>query len=227
MAFRDRKDAGHQLAKALERYREEDCIILGLPRGGVTVASQVAKALDKPLDIMAVRKLGAPTHPELAIGAVAPDNVLVLNHQLIRSLGVEEEELQALIRKETAELNRRLHYFRGNRPFPDLQDRAVILVDDGLATGASAMAAIRAARALKAGRIVLAVPVGAYSTVADLRHEVDELACLEAPEFFDAVSRWYVDFPQVSDSEVIALLEFAWGNDLGDTTVKARTIGPP
>ncbi|HEY9744697.1 MAG TPA: phosphoribosyltransferase family protein, partial [Oculatellaceae cyanobacterium] len=140
---------------------------------------------------------------------------------------IGEAELQALIQKETAELNRRLHLFRNGQPFPNLKDRTVILVDDGLATGASALAAIRAARSMGAKRLVLAVPVGAHSTVSDLRHEVDELVCLEAPEFFESVSRWYVDFPQVSDSAVISILEAAWGHDLGDTTVKSRTIGPP
>lgn len=227
MVFRDRKDAGQQLAKALEPYQQEDCIILGLPRGGVVVAAEIAKVLNKPLDIMAVRKLGAPTHPELAIGAVAPNDVLVLNQHLIRALDVKEDELQEILRRETAELNRRLHYFRGRRPFPKLQNKTVLLVDDGLATGASAMAAIRATRAMGAHHIVLAVPVGAHSTVSDLRREVDELICLEAPEFFDAVSHWYVAFPQTTDTEVIRLLESSWGNDLGDISVKARTIGPP
>lgn len=227
MAFLDRKDAGQQLAKALEDYRQEDCIILGLPRGGVVVAAEIAKALDKPMDIMAVRKLGAPAHKELAIGAVAPNNTLVLNRHLIRSLDVSDEALQDLIKQETAELNRRLHFFRGNRPFPELQNQTVILIDDGLATGASAMAAIKASREMGARRIVLAVPVGARSTVMDLRREVDDLICLETPEFFDAVSRWYVAFPQTTDSEVIQLLEASWGHHLGNMSVKSRTIGPP
>jgi putative phosphoribosyl transferase len=227
MAFRDRKDAGQQLAKALAHYQQEDCLVLGLPRGGVVVAAEVARALNKPMDVLVVRKLGAPTHPELAIGALGPNDVLVTNQHLIRALGVEDDELQEIIRRERAELDRRLHFFRGKRPFPDLQDKTVILVDDGLATGASAMAAIRATRAMGARRIVLAVPVGAHSTVADLRREVDELICLEAPEFFDAVSHWYVAFPQTGDAEVIRLLEASWGNDLGDVSVKARTIGPP
>jgi putative phosphoribosyl transferase len=176
---------------------------------------------------MTVRKLGAPGHQELAIGAVAPNDVLVLNQHLIRDMGVDESQLQEIIRRETAELNRRLHFFRGRRPFPSLQDQTILLVDDGLATGASAMASIRAARIMGAQRIVLAVPVGAHSTVSVLGREVDELVCLETPEFFDAVSHWYVNFPQVSDAEVIRLLEASWGNDLGDITVKARSIGPP
>lgn len=227
MAFRDRKDAGRQLSQALESYRQEDCIILGLARGGVVIAFEVAKALNQPLDVMVVRKLGAPTHQELAIGAIAPNEVMVLNEHLIRALDVQDAELQNIVRRETAELKRRLHFYRGNRTFPELQNKTVILIDDGLATGASAIAAIRATRSMNARHIILAVPVGAHSTVTDLRREVDELICLEAPEFFDAVSRWYVDFPQVSDTEVIRLLEAAWGNDLGDMTVKARTIGPP
>jgi predicted phosphoribosyltransferase len=227
MAFRDRRDAGKQLAKALEEYQDKECLILGLPRGGVVVAAEIAKALHKPMDIMAVRKLGTPGHPELAIGAVAPNDVLVLNQHLIRAMDVDEAQLQEIIHKETAELNRRLHFFRGKRPFPDLQKQVIILVDDGLATGATAMAAIRASRIMGAQRIVLAVPVGAQSTVSGLGREVDEMVCLETPEFFDAVSHWYVNFPQVSDAEVICLLETSWGNDLGDITVKARTIGPP
>ena len=226
MAFRDRSDAGRQLVRMLEPYRREQCLILGLPRGGVVVAAEIAKALNQPMDIMTVRKVGAPMNPELAIGAVAPNDVLVLNQHLIRNLGIEEEELQRLVQRETAELKRRLHYFRGHRPFPSFQDKIIILVDDGLATGATARAAIQASKAMGAERIVLAVPVGARSTVSELRQEVDELICLEAPEWFDAVSHWYVNFPQVNDSQVIELLESSWGNDLGDTTVKTRSIGP-
>lgn len=226
MSFRDRVDAGQQLARKLEHYTHSDCIVLGLPRGGVVLAAEVAKALNKPMDILAVRKIGAPMNRELAVGAVAPNNVLVLNQYLIRNLGIDQETLRPLIEREKAELNRRLQYFRGRRPFPDLKDKTVILVDDGLATGASARAAIQAAKAMGAERIVLGVPVGAHSTVSDLRREVDELICLEAPELFEAVSHWYVNFPQVDDSQVIGLLEASWGNALGDTTVKSRTIGP-
>lgn len=227
MAFRDRTDAGRQLGRALESYAREDCLILALPRGGVVVAAEVARMLNKPLDIMAVRKLGAPLQPELAIGAVAPNQVLVLNRHLIENLEISEAELQPILAKERAELDRRLHYFRGNRPFPDLQNKVIILVDDGLATGASARASIIATKALGATRLVLAVPVGAQSSISSLRREVDELICLEAPEFFEAVSQWYVNFPQVDDTQVISLLESSWGHDLGDTTVISRTIGPP
>lgn len=206
----DRADAGRQLAQALRSYQRENAIVLGLPRGGVLVAKEVSRILGKPLDVMVVRKVGVPWHPELAIGAVGPKGVLFLNHDLMQQLHLDLAQLEDPILRERAELERRLQLFRDGRPFPDLRDKTAILVDDGLATGATARAAIAATRALGAGKIVLAVPVGAYATVSDLRHEVDELVCLQAPDDFQAVSLWYERFPQNSDAEVVGLLQQVW-----------------
>jgi predicted phosphoribosyltransferase len=225
--FKDRTDAGRQLADALAPYQREDAIILALPRGGVLVGSEIAQRLNKPLDILVVRKVGAPWHEELAVGAVGPGEVLFLNRHLINSLGIPENLLNERIHRERAELERRLKRFRGNRLFPDLQNRTIILVDDGLATGATARAAIEAVKALGAGKVVLAVPVGAQSTVSMLRREVDDLICLEQPEDFQAVSLWYQQFPQNSDTEVIHLLEKAWGHTEGIHNTMSRSIGPP
>ncbi len=186
-------------------------MILALPRGGVVLGAEVAKALEKPLDVLVVRKIGAPMQPELAVGAIGPDGSTVLNRELIEQLGIGAEELTHCIAHEATELNRRLRLFRGDRPFPDLAGKTVIIIDDGLATGSTAASAIQTVKAMGAGKIVLAVPVGPRSTVSVLRHEVDELVCLEAPEVFDAVSRWYADFPQTTDTEVVELLEEAWG----------------
>jgi predicted phosphoribosyltransferase len=224
MAFKDRLDAGRQLAKMLMPYAREDCIILALPRGGVVLGVEVAKTLGKPLDVLVVRKIGAPMQPELAVGAIGPDGSTVLNRELIDHLGIKGQELADRIAREATELNRRLRLFRGERLFPELGGRTVIIVDDGLATGSTAEAAIQTVKAMDASKIVLAVPVGPRSTISVLRHDVDELVCMEAPEVFDAVSRWYVDFPQVSDAEVVNLLEEAWGEPVssGDWSERIR-----
>lgn len=227
MPFKNRTDAGRQLAQALKPYAQEDCLVLGLPRGGVPVAFEVARALQKPMDVMVVRKVGAPGYEELAVGAVGPENVLILNRGLIGSLGLSEELLEGRISREIAELRRRLRHFRGDRPFPDLKGRTVILVDDGLATGATARAAVHASRRLGAGRIVLAVPVGAESTVSHLKQEVDDLVCLETPAEFEAVSLWYQEFPQTTDTQVIDLLERAWGRPVEESSLAGKTITPP
>lgn len=213
MVFRNRTDAGRQLAEALLPYQRENCIILALPRGGVAVGHEVAKRLKKTLDVMVVRKIGAPDHEELATGAIGPQNVLVLNRDVLVMLRLQPQALQARIEREQKELNRRLTLFRGERPFPDLDGKTVILVDDGLATGATARAAIKAVKALKPGKIVLAVPVGTRPLLAQMRYEVDELICLESPEHFDAISDWYLDFPQCTDSEVIHWLHDLWDEE--------------
>ncbi len=210
MLFRDREDAGQQLAKRLMPYQREDCIILALPRGGVPVGQVIAQQLGKPLDVLVVRKIGAPGQRELAVGAIGPGNVVVWNQDVLDCLRIQPELLEPQIQKEKAELARRLELFRGQRPFPDLAGKTAIVVDDGLATGATARAAIQAVQALGPARIILAVPVGARSTVSEMRQQVDELLCLEAPEYFEAVSQWYEKFPQNSDQEVIALLRDAW-----------------
>jgi putative phosphoribosyl transferase len=210
MLFQDRRDAGRKLAVRLAHYQRENCLVLALPRGGVPVGYEVAQELGKPLDILVVRKLGLPGQEELAVGAVGPEGVAVWNHEVLTYFGLVAERLQPLVDREQAELDRRLAVFRGSRPYPNLQGMTVILVDDGLATGASARAGILAVKAMGPSKVVLAVPVGAQSTVSELRPMVDELVCLEAPEYFQAVSAWYNDFSQTTDREVINLLHQSW-----------------
>lgn len=213
--FQDRSDAGRQLAEKLSPYQNEDCLILGLPRGGVEVAFEVAQTLQKPLDVLVVRKIGAPGHEELAAGAIGPEDVLVINRDVLVMLGLQPSQIQDRIEREKQELHRRLSLYRGNEHFPDLNGKTVILVDDGLATGATARAAIKTLKALRPGKIVLAIPVGTPHLLSQLRYEVDDLVCLEAPEYFEAVSAWYRSFPQCSDQQVIQLLHKAksleWG----------------
>ena len=210
MLFRNREDAGQQLAEKLRSYQREDCIILALPRGGVPVGRVIAQRLGKPLDVLVVRKIGAPGQRELAVGAIGPGDVVVWNQDVLDYLHIQPELLDTQIQREKAELSRRLELFRGKRPFPDLAGKTAIVVDDGLATGATAKAAIQAIRVLGPAKTILAVPVGARATVSDMRQRVDELICLEAPEYFEAVSQWYEKFPQNSDQEVIDLLRDAW-----------------
>ncbi|HZO88858.1 MAG TPA: phosphoribosyltransferase [Chthonomonadaceae bacterium] len=209
IVFQDRHDAGKQLATHLMQYREQNPIVLALPRGGVVVGYEVAQALNAPLDVIVARKLGAPGHEELGIGAIAPGGVLVRDDLAIRYLGVTEEQLQRTITRETAEMERRIRSYRGDRPFPDLHGKTVILVDDGLATGVTARAAIRSIRQQNPQRIVLAVPVCAAETAQALRGEADEVICASTPINFRAVGLWYEDFEQVTDDEVITLLQQA------------------
>jgi predicted phosphoribosyltransferase len=206
MVFKDRADAGRQLAEALLPYERENCLIFGLPRGGVEVAIEVARRLRKPLDVLVVRKIGAPGHEELAAGAVGPENVLILNRDVLVMLGLQPNALQARIEQAKTELNRRLRQYRGNRPFPGLNGKTAIVVDDGLATGATARAALKALKAMNPAKVVLAVPVGTRPLLSQLRYEVDELVCLEKPENFEAVSAWYERFPQCTDAQVIQWL---------------------
>jgi putative phosphoribosyl transferase len=207
--YRDRADAGRQLAARLTAYRDEHPIVLALPRGGVPVGFEVARALNAPLDVFPVRKLGAPGHRELGVGAIAPEGVYVLNRAAIAALGITREQLEEVVKEETAELERRLRQYRGDRPMPDLRDRTVIIVDDGLATGVSAVAAIRAIRKHQPRRIVLAVPVCAPETVDELRGEVDDIVCAARPQNFIGVGLWYERFDQTTDEEVQDLLERA------------------
>ncbi len=203
----DRRTAGQTLAQALQPYaHRNDTIVLGLPRGGVPVAAEVAKALQAPLDVMLVRKLGVPGHSELAMGAIASGGVRVMNEDVLRSVGVSPVAIESVATKEGRELERRERAYRGDRPWPDLAGRCVILVDDGLATGATMHAAIDAVRAQKPGRIVVAVPVAPPDTVRRLELLVDEVVCPLQPEPFIAIGQWYRAFPQVSDAEVEALL---------------------
>jgi putative phosphoribosyl transferase len=207
--FKDRKEAGQILAGKLSHYAGQKVLVLGLPRGGVPVAFEVAKALKAPLDIYVVRKLGVPGHEELAMGAIASGNVRVLNKPVVEDLRISEEEIDAETRKEKKELRRRERLYRGDRPTLDVSNRTVILVDDGIATGSTIKAAIKALKKEKAGRIVVAVPVAPVSTIEELQRDVDELVCVSRPEFFYAISLWYDDFPQTSDEEVRELLKEA------------------
>lgn len=206
MIFRDRFDAGRQLAERLLPWRGQDVLVLGLPRGGVPVAYEVARCLDAPMDVAVARKLGAPGQPEFGIGAIAP-GVTVLDEPAIGWLGLHDVDLQPLVEEETRELHRRLLVYRGSDRLPEVRGRNVILVDDGIATGVTTRAAARSLHRLQPARLVLAVPVGAPESVAALRSEVDELVCLHEPQGFGAVGRWYEDFAQTSDEEVLELLE--------------------
>ncbi|MGH7481006.1 MAG: phosphoribosyltransferase [Longimicrobiales bacterium] len=205
--FRDRSEAGRLLAEALAEFRGDPAlIVLGLPRGGVPVAAEVAKGLDSPLDIFLVRKLGLPSHPELAMGALASGGAVVLNDDVVDAYRVPQEVIEDVARDEVQELERRERVYRGDRPRPDLAGRTVILVDDGLATGASMRAAAVAARQQRPARLIIAVPVGAPATCATLREVADDVVCLRMPARFDAVGLWYQDFDQTSDEEVVRLL---------------------
>jgi predicted phosphoribosyltransferase len=208
--FADRIDAGQQLAAWLLRYAQrQDVVVLGLPRGGVEIGYQVARALNVPLDIITVRKLGVPGHEELAMGAIAAGGVRVLHEDLVRSLGIPPEAIRETAAREEKELRRREAAWRAGRPALDLEGRTVIVVDDGLATGSTMRAALQAVKAQRPGRVVLAVPVGAEATVEELRPEVDDLVCLATPEPFVAVGLWYRDFTATTDAMVSEMLSRA------------------
>jgi len=204
--FRDRRDAGRVLAEALERYRARDPLVLGIPRGGVVVAAEVARRLGAELDVLVARKLGAPDHPELAIGAVTADGGRWLNGGLVSSLGVDAGYLDEITRAEMAEAHARETRFRGVRPPPEVKGRVVILVDDGFATGATVRAAARALRRKKPALLVLAAPVGAPETCHELLAEADEVVCPRRPSPFRAVGLFYDRFDQTGDEDVAALL---------------------
>jgi len=206
-AFPNRAEAGRLLAEKLEKYADRnDVIVLGLPRGGVPVAYEVAKSLRAPLDVFIVRKLGVPGFEELAAGAIASGGVRVLNEDVLRALPNADEIIESVTAKETAELERREKSYRDDRPAPELRDRVVILVDDGLATGATMHAAVKALRQRDVAKIVVAVPVGPPDTCREFEDEADETICATAPEFFQAVGQYYEDFSQTSDEEVRGLL---------------------
>ena len=223
MLFTNRSEAGRWLAERLKAYAQRpDVIVLGLPRGGVPVAYELARALDAPLDVFLVRKLGLPGQEELAMGAIASGGVRVLNDDVVGALGVPAHVIDDVARKEEQELRRREQAYRGARPMPDLRGRVVILVDDGLATGSTMRAAVRAVKQMQPARVVVAVPVAAASTRDDMAEEVDEIVCATPPEPFLAVGRWYEDFSQTSDDEVHDLLERA-AREAGQT---ARSSQP-
>jgi predicted phosphoribosyltransferase len=206
--FRDRVDAGRALASELRKYAgRDDVIVLALPRGGVPVAYEVARAIAAPLDVFIVRKLGVPGHEEYAMGAVASGGVRVVSEDVVRDLGLTAADVERVAAREIAELERRERLYRGERPEPDLQGRTVILVDDGLATGSTMKAAVKALAARTPAAIVVAVPVAAADTCRELAREVHEVVCAVTPEPFHAVGLWYEDFRQTTDAEVHALLE--------------------
>jgi putative phosphoribosyl transferase len=210
MRFRNRTHAGRVLASLLPAYAGcPDALVLGLPRGGIPVAYQVARGLRAPLDVFVVRKLGLPGREELAMGAIASGGVCVLNDEVVDKLNIPAEIIEAVAATERKELARRETAYRGDRPAPVVQGRTVILVDDGLATGATMRAAVAALGRLEPDRLVVAVPVASAETAANLRPEVDDLVCAMTPEPFRAVGLWYEEFTQTSDEEIHALLEWA------------------
>lgn len=208
--FMDRCDAGRRLAPEVERCKLKNPLVLGLPRGGVPVAFEVAAAIDAPLDVLVVRKLGAPFQPELAIGAIASGGIRVLNEDVIAvATGVSDAFINRIVSRETAELHRREHAYRGDRPYPDLAGRDVVIVDDGIATGATMLAAVDAVQSMHPASTTVAVPTASQSSLRKLSGKVDKLVCLESPSGFYAVGQFYVDFGQTSDDEVRELLELA------------------
>ena len=207
MRFHDRSDAGRRLAAELRRFAGRgDVLVLGLARGGVPVAFEVARVLGAPLDVLVVRKLGVPGHEELAMGAIASGGVRVVSQDLIRRLGISEAEVDHVAQVEARELERRERQYRGDRPLPSVAGKTVILVDDGLATGSTMRAAVEGLRPRRPDRIVVAAPVAAHETCEALRHVADEVVCALTPEPFYAVGAWYEDFSQTTDEEVHDLL---------------------
>jgi predicted phosphoribosyltransferase len=205
--LRDRNEAGSLLAERLSDYRDQKPIVLALPRGGVVVGYEVARALGAPLDVVVARKLGAPWQPELAVGAIAPRGVRALNEDVLTWLDISEDEVEQIASLEASEMERRMHLFRGDRSEPKLKGKTVILVDDGIATGMTVRAAIEYIGQHEPGHLVLAVPVCAARTAKALRSEVDDLVSLKTPFELLAIGYWYEDFEQVSDEEVVELLE--------------------
>jgi predicted phosphoribosyltransferase len=208
MPFQDRTDAGKHLARRLKSYHGQDCVVLALPRGGVPVAAEVARALGAPLDLMLVRKIGVPMQPELAMGAIAEGvpPVIVRNENVIELAAVSDAEFEEVCQREQREIKRRRETYLAGRTPLDVAGRVAIVIDDGLATGATTRAALRAVRARKPKRIVLAVPVAPTDTLDAMQAEADEVICLESHEFFGAIGAYYRDFRQLSDGEVIHIL---------------------
>lgn len=210
MYFQDRSHAGQELAEALSVYSgKKDTLLLALPRGGVPVAFEIAQRLNLPLDVLLVRKLGVPGHEELAMGAIAEDGIFYINQEIVDQLGIPQVVIERVITRETEELNRRRQLYRHDRPAPHLEGKTVIIVDDGLATGATMHAAVKALNQANVKRLIVAVPVGASDTCMDLKEDADEMICLYSPDPFYGVGAWYKDFSQTSDQEVENLLMLA------------------
>lgn len=208
--FEDRRDAGRQLGQRLaELDPGDDVIVLALPRGGVPVGYEVARALDAPLDIFVTRKIGAPGNPEFAIGAVASDGTLVLDEDVVDELDISQDYVDSEMQRQLDEVERRVVAYRGDRPQPEIEGRTVVLVDDGVATGATVRASLRALRERDPGRLILAVPVGPSQTIEELRPLADEVVVPATPDPFWAIGRFYQTFGQTSDEEVVELLEAA------------------
>ena len=225
MKFRDRRHAGQALAVALSRHAgSDDVVVLALPRGGVPVAFEVARSLRAPLDVFLVRKLGVPGHEELAMGAIASGGVRVMNDEIVRALRLDRSHIESVARSEERELARRETAYREGRGDVDVAGRIVIIIDDGLATGATMRAAVKALRMRDPARIVVAVPVGAEETCRALRKEADEVVCLHTPEPFGGVGAWYDDFSQTEDEEVRQLLAASAGTAAG---ARASSGGVP
>ncbi len=206
MLFKNRVEAGKALSQALQKYKNaKETIVLGLPRGGVVVAAEVAKELHLPLDVIVPRKLGAPDNPELAIGAIAADGI-VLDQGIIALLGVPPSYIDACIAKEKKEAERRLQLFRKNKPPQEFKGKTCIVVDDGIATGSTMKATIQALKKMHAAKIIVAIPVGPPDTIENLKKEVDEIICLHTPSSFMAVGQFYDQFPQLADDEVLKIL---------------------
>lgn len=209
MLFRNRTDAGRKLARALAKYKNRHPVVLALPRGGVPVAAEVAAALDAPLDLVLVRKIGVPNQPELAMGAVTDGNAptVVCNNEIIESCGISEQVFDAVANEELAEIERRRRRYIGDRARAEVEGKVAIIIDDGIATGATTLAAIQAVRSRKPKELVLAVPVAPLDTVKKLHSEVDAIVCLDTPEELGAIGYFYRDFHQVSDEEVVGTLK--------------------
>lgn len=206
--FKDRIDAGEQLAEELTEYKhKKDVIVLGLPRGGIPVAYKVAEELDAPLDVFIVRKLGVPGHKELAMGAIASGDIRVLNERIVNSLGISNKSIASVAAQEERELERRQNEYRGDRPMPELSDKIILLIDDGIATGATMRAAIEAINSKNPKKLVVAVPTAAHDTCESLKEKVDKLICLKTPQPFFGVGRWYQHFGQTTDEEVKKFLD--------------------
>lgn len=208
--FRDRKQAGQTLAGALKHFRGQDVIVLAIPRGGVVVGSEVARFLGAPLDIIVTRKIGAPGQPEYAVGAVTPEGEAILDELAVKTLGIESEYIEKEAARQAAEVRDRMRRFRGENPSPLLRGKTVVIVDDGIATGSTVLAAVRSVRRQSAKSVIVAAPVGPADSVAKLSQEADDVVCLETPEPFFAIGDFYSDFEQVEDDEVKRILESHW-----------------